>query len=206
MTLILTALNERCVVQVSDRRLTSNGKLVDDEANKAIALTLPDARLSVAFTGLARAGSFDTRDWLMEAIHRASKDEGNAPALIERVADTATRTFKETPSICSTAPQNRRLDIVFAGYGLLQTPPILFHAQVSNLMPDGTIGDFQVDAHLERRPNEGPLSMLYSGGFDTAWEPEDGEVIRSAMDKLVSPDDLVSVLHNRMVKIADRAA
>ena len=48
--------------------------------------------------------------------------------------------------------------------------------------------------------------MLYSGGFDTAWEPEDGEVIRSAMDKLVSPDDLVSVLHNRMVKIADRAA
>jgi len=206
MTLILTALNDRYAVQLSDRRLTSNGMMVDDEANKAIAVQAPDARFSVAFTGLARAGSFATRDWLMEAIKDAASVYTTAPQLVDQVAIIATKTFTENRAIPGVADRNRRLDIVFAGFGYLLDPPIAWHAQISNLQPDGSLGDFRTDFHLEHRPNKRPPTLLYTGGYDVAWNKEDERIIRRAVAKAHAGADMASVLHSRAVKIADRPA
>lgn len=65
MTLILGLANQQQVILISDRRLSVNGKVVEDESNKAATLNLQDARLAVGFTGLARAGRFQTRRWLL---------------------------------------------------------------------------------------------------------------------------------------------
>jgi hypothetical protein len=57
MTLIFTLATYNKIVQVSDRRLTwSDGRIADDEANKAICVSCKDACFSVAYTGLAVVG------------------------------------------------------------------------------------------------------------------------------------------------------
>jgi hypothetical protein len=65
MTLILTLWSPERIIQVSDRRLTGpNGKLVTDEANKAVGVWCDDAHFSVAYTGLARVRHAKTRRWI----------------------------------------------------------------------------------------------------------------------------------------------
>src|SRR5258708_125332 len=53
MTLIITAINKNRVVQVSDRRLTKNGKIYDSKANKAICVSNQDSQFLLAYTGFA---------------------------------------------------------------------------------------------------------------------------------------------------------
>lgn len=63
MTLVLGLINHRQAILVSDRRYTVNGQVLDagdDERNKASVLFCQDARVAVGFTGLAKAGDFDT--------------------------------------------------------------------------------------------------------------------------------------------------
>jgi hypothetical protein len=55
MTLIVALMAPAQAILVSDRRLTKNGQLVDDEKNKATVLVCADGRVAVAFTGLAVA-------------------------------------------------------------------------------------------------------------------------------------------------------
>ena len=69
MTFILTLGNGDQVIQLSDRRLTVDGTLHDDESNKAGVLISDDARLAFGFTGLARIGSFATQQWLAAALN-----------------------------------------------------------------------------------------------------------------------------------------
>ena len=54
MTFILGLANQQQVILISDRRLSANRQIVEDEANKAATFNLQDARLAVAFTGLAQ--------------------------------------------------------------------------------------------------------------------------------------------------------
>jgi hypothetical protein len=53
---------------IADRRITSDGVLVDDEYNKVCVFFCDDAKLGVAFTGLARFQTFDTSTWLAETL------------------------------------------------------------------------------------------------------------------------------------------
>lgn len=61
MTLILGLGNREQFIQISDRRLTSNGLPQDDESNKAGMLICANGRLAFGFTGLGRAGTFETQ-------------------------------------------------------------------------------------------------------------------------------------------------
>lgn len=51
MTLILSLGNLDHIVQISDRRLTINGKLVEDESNKCGVLFCLNARMGFGYTG-----------------------------------------------------------------------------------------------------------------------------------------------------------
>lgn len=65
MTLIISAVVGDYAIQVSDRRLTRAGQLVDDEANKAVLFC---NRFIFAYTGLALVGSIPTDDWLTQVL------------------------------------------------------------------------------------------------------------------------------------------
>jgi hypothetical protein len=206
MTLILTAMNQRCVIQISDRRLTANGILVDDEANKAISLTTPDARLTLGFTGLARAGTFDTRDWIMEAVNTAAIIDASAWGIITRFANIATQTFKDTSAIRRLTDTTRRLEIVFAGYSHAVEPPLMVYACVTNAHGDSSIGEFRIDWSEEQKNATGVPAWLSTAGNDAALQDEDVSLVVAALKKKISPKNLQAVLHSRMVKIADRPA
>src|SRR6266516_1736662 len=97
MTLVLPMLSRRNVVVVSDRRAVSDGKLVDDDENKAITFECDDARLSVSFCGLVRVGSFLMRRWLADTLTSAAGPDYLAAPMIERLREAATLRFKKLP-------------------------------------------------------------------------------------------------------------
>ena len=116
MTLILGLANQQQVILISDRRLSVNGKVVEDESNKAATLNLQDARLAVGFTGLARAGRFQTRRWLLEALLESANPDYQMESTIRRFCNRATQDFAE---IVLRRKSDKRLTVVLAGY-LLQ--------------------------------------------------------------------------------------
>jgi hypothetical protein len=73
MTLIFALGNREHTVLVIDRRYSSDAGPVPGDFNKSLVLNLPDARLAVAFTGLAGYDEpgkkpFKTRFWLAESL------------------------------------------------------------------------------------------------------------------------------------------
>lgn len=68
MTLLVALADERRAVLLADRRMSSGPVVLDDEYNKVTVLACEDARLAVAFTGLATIGTFNTSEWLTQTL------------------------------------------------------------------------------------------------------------------------------------------
>jgi hypothetical protein len=132
LTLIITAGNTQHYVQVSDRRLTVNGSLAEDEANKAVVLHCGDARLALGFTGLARVGGFKTREWLLRAINESGPPHYTAISVIKAFEERATRDFRELPSLRTLPDETKRLTVLFSGYHYGCDPPLGVAAIVTN--------------------------------------------------------------------------
>ena len=116
MTLILTLGNKENVVQISDRRLTSNGRLVDDESNKCGAMFCLNARMAFAYTGLACWGSFSTPKWLLNALHDSGAPDFTIGEILERLKGKATDTFKNNHVLKGVPKEHKRLAVMFSGY------------------------------------------------------------------------------------------
>jgi SEC-C motif len=76
VTLLIALANDRTSLLVADRRITRDGQLVEDEFNKICVFLCEDARLTMAFTGLARIGAFDTSEWLCAALREIGERTG----------------------------------------------------------------------------------------------------------------------------------
>ena len=132
MTLILGLANQQQVILISDRRLSADGKVVDDdrdEFNKAATFNLQDARLAVAFTGLARAGTFQTRRWLLAALLDSANPDYQMEPTIKRFCNRATQDFAK---IVVPRKLDKRLTVVLAGYCYNEMPPRCYYWLVSN--------------------------------------------------------------------------
>src|SRR5437899_1653556 len=108
MTLILASGNTQNVVLVSDRRFTAAGRVFHDEKNKVIVFACLDARLALAFTGLAEAGSFKTADWLWRSLSEAAKPDYRMLNTIARLAEKASTEWVSVPA----QPREKRVSIV----------------------------------------------------------------------------------------------
>ena len=74
MTLLLSLSNRSYAIVLGDRRLAQpDGTVGDDEANKLCVLFCDDARVTIAFTGLASYGGFTTQDWLRDTLYEIGK-------------------------------------------------------------------------------------------------------------------------------------
>jgi hypothetical protein len=132
MTLILTLGNADQVIQISDRRLSWNGNLVDDESSKAGLLRCPNARLAFGFTGLTRYGAFNTRAWLLETLAGSGPPDYWATNILDRLRLRATETFRAHPDLVNSPSTERRLSILFSGYLDQLQPPLLGYALLTN--------------------------------------------------------------------------
>ncbi|PKL78146.1 MAG: hypothetical protein CVV27_03875 [Candidatus Melainabacteria bacterium HGW-Melainabacteria-1] len=113
MTLLIGAANSSYAFLASDRRLSWNGQLVDDEANKATILATRDARVAMAFTGLAKCEGFLAEDWLLEVLYEGSKQTNEILPLLDFLA---ARANQDIPNLTVVEPQHRRLAILIVGF------------------------------------------------------------------------------------------
>jgi hypothetical protein len=116
MTFVLALANNDYVVQVSDRRLTCNGVLTDDESNKAGFLVCDDARLVFAFSGLAEHGQFKTRRWILETLLEVAPPDHSAREILERFTLRATDFFRTSQLLGNVPRCHKRLSIMFTGF------------------------------------------------------------------------------------------
>jgi len=178
MTLILAMANRQQVVLLSDRRLTHDGHVVDiedelkDESNKAAVFVCRNARLAVAYTGLAKEESFLTKRWLPGALMESAAPDFLMAPTIERFREKATRDFANIPA---RTPSSKRFSVVFAGYCYDETPPRCYCWLVSNY--DGLDGqpprvessdEFSVQFLRDVRPSEEELHLLLALGAHQA--------------------------------------
>lgn len=161
MTLVLTLGNSDQVIQIADRRVSWNGCMVDDETNKGGVVVCLNGRLAFGFTGLARYGSFATRDWLLDALSNAAPPDFTIGEILEKVKNAATKTFREHPSLTTAPKEHKRLSILFSGYLYFDDPPLQGFAIITNFQDfqtgfdDGQAWDeFAVTYWIEKRPSE----------------------------------------------------
>ena len=116
MTLIVTALSDSAIVQVSDRRLTCDGVVYDDNANKAIVATCVDARFVIAYTGMGLIrGRYGERtdEWITnylssQPLHRLRPHE-----VLDRLRAALTDTISQIRDIPTSQVA---LTVVAAGF------------------------------------------------------------------------------------------
>lgn len=128
MTLIVGLMSPKRAILVSDRRLSRNGSLYDDETNKATALFCADARVAVAFTGLAIAGKFQTSRVLLRLLAEAGKPDNLLLPTIQRFAVLMTEELKSL----RIPAKDKDLRIIFAGYQYQRSTAAPMLIQVAN--------------------------------------------------------------------------
>jgi hypothetical protein len=189
MTLILGLANQQHVILISDRRLSANGKVVEDESNKAATFNLQDARLAVAFTGLARTDTFQTRRWLLKALLESANPDHQMEPTIKRLCNRATQDFAK---IVVSRKSDKRLTIVLAGYCYNETPPRCYYWLISNFEgfdSDGSgplsepLDEFRTHWYRDRRPSEEPYSLIFSAGVYIPVSQHNEESLRTLLQE-----------------------
>jgi hypothetical protein len=97
MTLLIALSNDSYAIVLGDRRLTSDGKIVDDEANKVCALFCDDARVVIAFTGLAGINSIKTQDWLRDNLVQIGNRHNSFDEILTEFQSRASTYFSKAP-------------------------------------------------------------------------------------------------------------
>lgn len=112
MTLIIAAGNNNFAVLAADRRLTCDGRIVEDEANKSTIFACPNARIAISFTGLAKYGSHSTENWLLEILRKILQSSLEIDDVIEKFKSEASLYFGKL----NLHDSNRLLTFIFLGY------------------------------------------------------------------------------------------
>ena len=184
MTLILAVGNRENMIQLSDRRLSCDGKIIDDESNKVGVLVCRNARLAFGFTGLARYGSFKTYDWLLDTIYESGTPEFTAYEILCRVTEKATFSFSNHPTLKKIPKEHKRLTILFSGYLYHHNPPKMAFATITNFQNFAEQKDdteawdhFIADYKLEKKDTGNDSRLFFGVGNYSVVEKSDVEVI-----------------------------
>jgi hypothetical protein len=202
MTLIISALADDAVVQVSDRRLTRDGSVVSESANKAICVHCANAWFSIAYTGLAEIDTTRTDYWLVDFLTCSRAALKTFPELVRSVAEFATARFRRLRHL-----GNRRgLTLVFGGFG----PPRAVLALVSNQEDSSgkrlpAVSDrFEVSGWLRNDRVLHKLGLIVNGAEAAVKTPDLMNAVqrirKHSLDR--SPEERVAVL----VQVLRRAA
>jgi hypothetical protein len=137
VTLALVGANLQYTVALADRRLTSEGSVVDEEFQKLVAFSSPTARMAVAFAGLATAPGLTMNLALPECLLEAAKDGPQPEDVVEGVARRLEARFSSLPSSVTDAV--KQTAVLFAGYRYdTNGRPEIFVRSVGNYRPGAT--------------------------------------------------------------------
>jgi hypothetical protein len=117
VTLNITMVGPDIVMQASDRRMTMDGQVVDDEANKAIVLRCSDGILGITFTGVGRAADERVDLWLAKLLLDKGVPELSVSDAPQAICDAASRWFSTFPT-----HWEKRHAFIIAGWLLAEKP------------------------------------------------------------------------------------
>lgn len=191
MTFILALGNREQFIQISDRRLSWDGKLVEDESNKAGILLCKDARHIFAFTGLAKYGNFNTRQWLLNALYECCPPDYEINRIMPRLMERATRDFQAIATLKNLEPRRKRLSIMFSGYNYYTDPPMAAIGILTNYQNFQTGKDapeawdhFEMNCWSEIRPLDHEFTIVQRTGNWAVMTSEDEASLRDLLQKL----------------------
>jgi len=215
MTLILTLGNSDQVIQISDRRLSRQGELVDDESNKAGVLVCSNARLAFGFTGIAETASKDfiTRDWLLEALNDARSSCTDVLGILRRLRNSASNLFQQHLSLRHLTPKDQILSVMFSGYLDHHFPPRIGCAVVTNdetftrsEMDSEVVGSFRLLARTWRQASGHEATCVERVGNWRAMAPSDESVLRTMLAERRPAQAIIGTATKLIREMADRPA
>lgn len=193
MTLIISVGNSENFLQLSDRRVSSNGRIVDDDSNKTAVFVSNNGRFAVGFSGLAKYSRFDTQSWLASSLCDCGPPDFDTKSILERFTERATFDFKNDQALKFLSAQYKKLSIMFTGYLYHHSPPLGALALISNFenLDDNSLfktarNNFSVFFHTEPRPNPPRMKLFHRVGIKTGdlfWQ-DLNEAIDMTVDKL----------------------
>lgn len=194
-------MNRDFALQVSDRRLSWNSVVVEEEHNKSFSLNLPGFRFTVAFTGLARIGTFCTADWLLDQLRLIGETEHAPVVLIERLATALTHRFSSYIDIKSLRLAQRRLDVTIVGYNYSEDPPRGLAAEITNANDEN--GFFRPIFTSEIRPSDTPWTWMGAFGNGGALDLDAIEHVREHLVQGARPEAIQGMFEKQIRKMAD---
>lgn len=117
MTQLFALANNHYSLLLADRRITVGGKSADDEFNKVCVLFCADARVAIAFTGLATYENFDTSAWLVDTLAEIGNQTEAIAEILAAVALRAGDKFRGIPL------NDRRLTFLATGFVYWEPEP-----------------------------------------------------------------------------------
>jgi SEC-C motif len=109
--------NERYSILLADRRITVDGEPTEDEFNKVCVLLCDDARVAIAFTGLATCQGFNTSDWLVDTLAEIGRTSGN---IVEILTELAIRIKDKLKGLLAN---DKRLSFLITGFVYWEQEP-----------------------------------------------------------------------------------
>jgi hypothetical protein len=168
MTLILTAMTHRSVIQLADMRLTNvrTGKVADESTPKMVVHA---GRFVLSFAGPASMGREPTARWITSVLS-GIQDPGE---ILLALADGAERIVKRYP------PNIRGLAVVGAGWSGEPERPKPIYIQLTNYdFGSGALLPGFEASELELKPNEKVLLLSAGVPLPTALVGEVHELMR----------------------------
>jgi len=175
MTLIMTYVTPSHVIQASDRRLTANGKLYDERANKAICISCSNGHFAIAYTGLAVMIISGKRKRTDEIIVDYLADIGAGNMTTGEVAAKLAEHFEILVKAQRLPSENdKRLTLVLAGY--CNNLPFVggvsnFEDKSGQILAVGT--KFNEWIHVLKVSGDNPRLIMVNGCeavvYDTFW-------------------------------------
>lgn len=174
MTLIVVLSNEDQVIQLSDRRLSNDKNIVNEESNKVGFFEFENARFVYGYTGIAEYNKFKAKDWIISALTKSACQGYDSERIFKQIQEEATRYFKTSPDLRSLHPRDKRFSVMLTGYlypyGGYELPlavSVIFSNYQNfktGLNADEATEEFQPIYFQEKRPNNGKFTFVQSIG------------------------------------------
>lgn len=210
MTFVIALANADQIIQVSDRRLSSNGRLVDDSSNKAGHALCDDASFLYSFTGIAKYGTYVTSRWLPDALYDAAQKGHGYFDIANSLAEEATAYFHSSSMLRALPASSRRLTIMLTGY---TSNDYIVSSLISNFQdfshfidsPDAK-REFAVHTEISNRPAaENPTLIQVIGQFG-AFTQADEASVRDMLEKRAPAEGLRQKAIALVQDISNRAS
>ena len=202
MTLIVSAGNEDYIVLAADQLLTradasGNPTFFEDKSNKMTVLDTIDARVAIAYTGLAQdgvpkghqgpppPGAFSASYWIVEALCDCAEPDRMLEPMLFRLRDAADERF----SRLNARGPARGIAIVIVGYRFRQPgePDYrLMRFTLTNMHGSSPSGD---DPFVLTVPEPLAVPFAEAAGYLYAWQDSDEAFLRKSADNASGPAD-----------------